>query len=594
MTSNRSLRPVVCMAFMASSFAVPCRAQDGFRTTSRRPVDTLQLKVVEKRVLPAPIVRGPAKHGTILDYYIESNDELVYRARRAREVFETGSPRPFRMITLISGSAGVGKTFLKSQVASDEYPASDVCKFDIREVYSKWKQEGRAFDKPDLQADGIVLNTMPAMTDNSWPGLYEYLSDQQAAFYIIDSLDEVHPDDYVSVLDQVERFAFNTDSPFVHVVVLGRGLAFRDYWQKKAGYYPSSKLNLYMLEPAYLATTGDLTVSSWNYHGYFHKLAWASQDAGKFTLQDFVDWQKQDFRREGRFADVKTTPDGVVDVRAEQHVVDLAQRHPFVVSALRNLAGNSLLRGVLQKRVSAGLPYDEQAVKLAYFDAWLERDTRSDDRPSAAKPEHLDLYMRLLEGIAVRYAGKGQIDSRGFFTTQDEHVIEVDYHGRKLAFPIYRVLNRSGLKYVDPRTPGSRRYRFEPIWLHRFLVDVHNERIQSRSQGIAIWIDADAEIRVGDSRLTFEELSALLSEKRSRASALRLDVDVDHRAPFEHAVKVIRAANEARVSDIHLRINGRPLGRETGRRQDGYPPPSTSQSGVLNAESTAGGANGLR
>jgi hypothetical protein len=33
------------------------------------------------------------------------------------------------------------------------------------------------------------------------------------------------------------------------------------------------------------------------------------------------------------------------------------------------------------------------------------------------------------------------------------------------------------MKHIDPRQTDQLRYRFEPIWLHRFLVEQHNGRV---------------------------------------------------------------------------------------------------------------------
>lgn len=61
-----------------------------------------------------------------------------------------------------------------------------------------------------------------------------------------------------------------------------------------------------------------------------------------------------------------------------------------------------------------------------------------------------------------------------------DDVIVVQEQGRTLQFPAYRILDRSGLKHSDPREPGSRRYRFEPFWCHRLLVERFNDRIAQR------------------------------------------------------------------------------------------------------------------
>jgi hypothetical protein len=53
-----------------------------------------------------------------------------------------------------------------------------------------------------------------------------------------------------------------------------------------------------------------------------------------------------------------------------------------------------------------------------------------------------------------------------------------------LAFSLKKVLDHSGLKHFDPRQADAPRYHFEPIWMHRLLVEMHNERIRG-ADGLA-------------------------------------------------------------------------------------------------------------
>ena len=153
------------------------------------------------------------------------------------------------------------------------------------------------------------------------------------------------------------------------------------------------------------------------------------------------------------------------------------QRYPQ--SPLRNLAGNGFLREVADEHRRLGIPLDEQSFKKSYFDKWLVRDSKSGKRPSASSPEHLKLYLYLLENLAVKVLREGRVDDYGFFALHDDDMIDCQYQGQRLSFPAIRILDRSGLKHHDPRTPGDGRYRFEPIWLHRMLVDAYNRRISS-------------------------------------------------------------------------------------------------------------------
>ncbi len=444
-----------------------------------QPLDTHQLNQVEENVLPPVLVEGPWQHETLAEYYLASNLELAFRLERARMAFESGQSQHCQMVTLIAGDAGIGKTFLKKKVFSKDHSESHVCRIDFRDLYDQWRSEGKVELRPDLACDDTVLCSLPALKDRNWQGLYEFLRNQSASFYVIDSLDEVHPDDYVGLLEQVCRFAFDPDRGFVHVVVLGRGIAFRDYWQKTAGHYATSRMNLYVLEPPQFKTTGDLLVSSWNYHRFAHDLKWQSKTASDVLLDDFKKWEGRRFVRAGQFQGLDCQPQDAIDVRVEAELKKLMTSERFPQGVFRNLAGNAVLREIVTEQVRSGGSCDDRSIMQGYLEKWLVRDTKSGNRPSSANPEHVELYVCLLENLAAKVLREGRVDSHGFFCLTDAESIACNDEGALKRFPAHRILERSGLKHLDPRTPGARRYRFEPIWLHRTLVDSYNRRTRA-------------------------------------------------------------------------------------------------------------------
>jgi hypothetical protein len=174
--------------------------------------------------------------------------------------------------------------------------------------------------------------------------------------------------------------------------------------------------------------------------------------------------------------DVSYQPNSNMHPRVHEELTKWAREKPIVGSMLCNLAGNSILREIVSDHVAKGRAYNERDVMEAYLAAWLVRDTKSDDRPSQTKPEHLDLYLRLLEGVAVKYLNERKVDQQGCFAVRAGDTITVAYEQSELTFPVKRILNRSGLIFVDPRQTNGSNYRYEPIWLHRLLVEKHNDR----------------------------------------------------------------------------------------------------------------------
>ena len=146
----------------------------------------------------------------------------------------------------------------------------------------------------------------------------------------------------------------------------------------------------------------------------------------------------------------------------------------------RRLAGNAVLREIVAQQVRSGGSCDERSIMEEYLNRWLIRDTKSGNRPSSSNPKHVELYVCLLENLAAKVLNEDRVDSHGFFCLSDTESIECTHDGKLKRFSAHRILERSGLKHLDPRTPGPRRYRFEPIWLHRMLVDSYNKRTLAR------------------------------------------------------------------------------------------------------------------
>ncbi len=157
---------------------------------------------------------------------------------------------------------------------------------------------------------------------------------------------------------------------------------------------------------------------------------------------------------------------------AREQLQQWAMKYPVVATVLTNLAGNEMVRDILVEHIERDQEFQEREFMEAFFAAWLARDTRSDDRPSRLKPEHLDHYLRLLQSIAVKYAQPHRMDDQGYFEVAEED--DVVLEGASVS--VRRVLNRSGLVNVDAKAPHSSRFRFEPFWFHRLLVQMHNDQ----------------------------------------------------------------------------------------------------------------------
>lgn len=468
--------PLTLLLVGSDAVAQPMR-QAG-RPLGQLPADTELLRQIEQRVLPPALVPGPPAHRDLPSYYAAANPKLRDRFQRIKSLYESSPDRVCRAITLVAGDAGVGKTFLKKEVFSKSYPSEEVLKLDIHEQYELWLQEGTVQFQPDLHGGEMVINRLLARDNPRDEPLFEMLRLSPAKFIVIDSIDELHPDDYVSTLRQLEKLAQLPDRTFQHIVVFGRPFAFIEYWEGVREISGPLDIQLFMLNPPQMRTTGDLLVSSWNYCNWKFG-AQSRLDNGEtapLSFEEYVKWSEADFARSAVFENIVCQTNGELDPRVRDELIEYARAQRILGPLLCNLAGNTILREIVANRVRAGLPFDERQVMDAYFQAWLERDFQSDGRPSFQHPDHLDLYLQLLEQVAVKYAVAARLDHNGCFAVTDSDCVQVMHQDHQLSFPVQRILDRSGLKHIDPRQSAPRRYRFEPIWMHRYLVQRHNER----------------------------------------------------------------------------------------------------------------------
>jgi hypothetical protein len=435
------------------------------------------LREIEERVLPLPLVDGAARHESIGNYYWETNVSLRYRFDEAIRAFTSRKPSRFRAMTVVAGPAGVGKTFTKRGVYSKWIPADNVLKFDVRELFGAMAQQGLAEAKPDVYHQDRVISRLLSLTPQGRDEFVRRLNEQAPAFLVVDSLDEVHPDDYYFVLNTLENLALQGERDFIHVVVFGRPLAFRKYWRDRRSEGLPYGLRGFILNPPDFRTTGDLLVSSWNYDCWKYSLCRGAADTSRsMTLPEYREWCERDFSTDGDFADVAFKPNTSIRPEVRDELINWTKQHRVVLGVLPNLAGNGILREMVAESVDQGRRFNEPEFMNEFFARWLMRDTKTGDRPSRLKQDHLDLYLKLLEAVASKYIQEHRVNRLGYFDVVDDDRVVVEHEGEVVSILVPRLLNRSGLVTLDPLLPVAARYRFEPFWIHRQLLVMHYER----------------------------------------------------------------------------------------------------------------------
>lgn len=300
----RRLALLTCLIFSASHCASSSSQDLGH--SYRQAAEIQLLRQIEDRVLPLPLVEGAPRNESLRDYYWDANVELQYQLNEAVRAFTTGRPNPFRAFTLVAGPAGIGKTFVKGGVHANWIPKTEIWKFDIRELLEEFATHGLAEPKPDIEYGNQVISRLLSMTKDGRQEFIRLINQRAPAFLVVDSLDEIHPDDYFFVLDELEKFSLHGDREFVHVVLFGRPLVFRDYWRDRRSKGLPHGLRGFVLHPPEFRTTGDLRVSTWNYYCFKYELSRLGFDGEtrSMTFPDFEQWNSLNFPTVDDFADV--------------------------------------------------------------------------------------------------------------------------------------------------------------------------------------------------------------------------------------------------------------------------------------------------
>jgi hypothetical protein len=486
MSWPRQLAVAICL-IVSASHCSDSSSQD-LGASYRQVAEIQLLRQIEDRVLPLPLVEGTPRNESLREYYWEANVDLRYQLDEAVRAFSTGRPNPFRAFTLVAGPAGIGKTFVKGGVYTDWIPQSEVWKFDIRELLGEFSERGLAELKPDIQHGDRVISRLLSMTDGGREEFARLIRVRTPSFLVVDSLDEIHPDDYFFVLDELEKFSLHGEREFIHVVLFGRPLVFRDYWRDRRTKGLPNGLRGFVLQPPEFRTTGDLRVSTWNFYCFRYKLSRLGFDGEtrSMTFPDFEEWNSLNFPTADDFADVSFLENRCICPEVRDELESWAKQHRVVTAVLPNLAGNSIVRDLVDEHIAEERAFNERAFMDEFFARWLERDSKSGDRPSRVhSAESLVLYEKLLEAVAAKYLDEHRVNRLGYFDVVDDDRVVVEHEGETVSVLVRRLLNRSGLVTLDPVLPVAQRYRFEPFWIHRHLLHKHVEREASTRVSVA-------------------------------------------------------------------------------------------------------------
>ncbi len=433
-----------------------------------------RLQALEQQFSTVGLVEGEPRCAGITEYYWDANRELELELNAAKKNFEACEPDHHRM-TLVAGPAGLGKTFIKRDFCAG-VPVGALWKFDVRELFQHYCEQGMAEQTADLHDGTTVFNHMLSLTSVGRKQFRSDVLNSQASFVVVDSLDEIHPKDYVFVLQTLEEFLRRSERAFAQVVVFGRPFSFVTYWHQRDANRYQDIVHGFILRKPEFRTDGDIQVSNWNFDSWKFGLRRGSAQANaEVTFAEYQAWCERGYGCDGEFSDMIFDPNDHMKVEVRATLERWISEEPTVAAVISNLAANGMVRDILVDQLRAGEEFDERTFMDQFLTRWLERDTKSDDRPSLIKPTHLHAYLGLLENVAASYSSSVKAD--GTFSVPSDANVKIELNGGDVMVSVKGLLNRSGLVTVQPFGKATNEYRFEPFWLHRFLTGRYVRRL---------------------------------------------------------------------------------------------------------------------
>ena len=411
---------------------------------ARQPpaLDITPLCSIEQQLTIAIDQRGSSQHQDLLSYYEAANPEIFAHLGSVAQRYRDGKKE--KGATYVMGAPGVGKSFVARALT---FLPEEQCEIKLGDLfkYETQKLDFEVHIRPDLATlDGeTVLSHLPAAAQPNaftWDGLLTAAGCKKdgatVPLVIVDDLDELHNDTSMLILREVENLISRdsaTEDTFVHIVVFGRPESFVP-WLKHANRIPPDEVWRFFLQGPIYSTSGDL----------------------EFLCRNYYDFK-----------------DNSVPTRADiDHFIQLVTDHPSVTYSIRKLATANFV--IEQSAAMRG--YTAQSLKAALYDNLLERNYQTHGRPE----HHQNGYEYALEEIATYYLDR--LDAQGFFAVDFSDTVQIiDDSGESIGEVRVRdVLDRSGVALLDPADVMSARYRFDPFWIHTYLVEQRNQRLNQK------------------------------------------------------------------------------------------------------------------
>jgi hypothetical protein len=360
--------------------------------------------------------------------YFKANENLV------KHIVESKNSA---QIIFVSAVAGYGKTTFMDELC--DKILKDYSKVNIIDL----NQEKKLFsvNRTDLTFETtsdnklVDINTLPYIDYNKFT-IQDLFGKNEITkqFIILDDLDEVHPELAKYIIQKSFLFINNSNTPKT-LLLIGRPEVFNEYMRLpdfKKGY--KKAFHAFDLEPIKYNTYANIKLRLLNYNSR-NNINWSPNQIDEYTLK----------------------------------ICNFINANPFISYSFSNLSlGNIIIPNIIND-------IQTDSLKKYLFSDLLDRANKKHFRPSYSKPSNLENYIDALEFISAKYKS---IDSEGFFIVQPTDYIEFSSVATQSSFKVNVVsmLNRSGLVTLKPFNDKSMKYRFEPFWVHQYLIDGYNSK----------------------------------------------------------------------------------------------------------------------
>ena len=400
-----------------------------------------KLCAMEQKLATTIASEGKTAATTLNNLYERENQEFISHIQNMKTKAENSDDKS-RGISLISAPAAFGKSFFIKPLLQNIIK-KDYVKISLRDDVFESKtppfsvsQRMELSMKAATNTNSDILSLLPYFEPKTFRVekllfLKNEKSKKNPKFIIIDDFDEIHPETTIDLLKSLYTYVYETnqDKAFLQIIILGRPEAFMRFSENPLF---KDKTTLIQLKSPKILNKAELAI----------------------RIQNYIDFNKK------TNINLKEITDKTAQILKEK---------PFLTSIMGNLGLSDLVINYVAEN-------NKRDIKDVLFDFLLERGDEKHNRPSEDKnKDYFEPYKMFFEQIALDY--KNKIDENGFFEVNNGDQTTIIWSGTAYTAYTSNILERSSLVLIIPVNNYRAKYRFEHIWLHKYLIERLYKRV---------------------------------------------------------------------------------------------------------------------